>query len=330
MKTLSPSFKKFIAVTSAALFLAACASPLSAPDGSAAARSRLTLLQGDAELATRAPIEIRDAEAAVSAAERPQRDSELGRHLVLIAEQKVEIARAWAQSRLYEDQRADLAAQSEAARLESRTREANLARSDASAARDDAERAREATAAARSQARSAQSAAESARSATSVARGQTAVALSEADAARRDAEAARAESEDLQRQITELNARPTDRGLVVTLGDVLFETGKADLRGGTAADLDRLVTFLNRYPERTVVIEGHTDSVGSDSSNIVLSQNRADSVQAYLVGHGIGSNRISTLGKGEMMPVASNDSSTGRQQNRRVEVIISNPSPLSR
>lgn len=324
MKTSSANLKKFLAATTAALLLSACASQLSAPDGAAAVRAKLLQLQSTPDLATRAPIEIRDAEIAVTAAERPERDAALAQHLVLIADQKVDIASAWAESRLLEDQRVLLSEEAEYARLASRTREADLARSDARSARSEADNANDAAAAARSQTQAARTDANSARNAADIARGQAAVAISEADTARTDAEAARAETEALRREITELNARETDRGLVVTLGDVLFETGDSALRTGTASDLDKLASFLNRYEDRTVTIEGHTDSVGTDSFNQSLSQRRADSVQAYLVSNGINSSRMSASGKGESSPVSDNETVTGRQQNRRVEVIISN------
>ncbi|MEX2333456.1 MAG: OmpA family protein, partial [Pseudohongiella sp.] len=90
-------------------------------------------------------------------------------------------------------------------------------------------------------------------------------------------------------------------------------------------NLDRLADFLVRYDTRTAVIEGHTDSVGSESSNLDLSQRRADSVRTYLVGRGVANSRLNASGRGESSPVGSNDSETGRQQNRRVEVIVSNP-----
>lgn len=154
----------------------------------------------------------------------------------------------------------------------------------------------------------------------------------DADAARRQAEAAnqsmlsaQVSSMALQQEIDALNAKPTDRGLVVTLGDVLFTTGQAQLIGGVQNNLDKLASFLNSYPERTVSIEGHTDSVGSSDSNQDLSRRRADAVKSYLVTQGVSASRLSTKGQGEIAPVSSNDSATGRQQNRRVEVIISNP-----
>jgi outer membrane protein OmpA-like peptidoglycan-associated protein len=152
----------------------------------------------------------------------------------------------------------------------------------------------------------------------------------EADAAKLAAASSAAQSAELQRQIDELQAKETDRGLVLTLGDVLFETGKAQLQSGATGNLNTLVMFLNNYPNRTVVIEGYTDSVGSDDYNQGLSSRRAESVQAYLIGQGIDRGRVTASGLGESAPVADNESATGRQLNRRVEVIISNPDLASR
>ncbi|HEX6259991.1 MAG TPA: OmpA family protein [Woeseiaceae bacterium] len=289
------NFAKLAVTAAAFVVLAACATPLTAPEGAETARNKLTQLQSDPQLASRAQIEIKDAESAVTAAEVPREDAERARHLVLLADHKVDIARARAQSRLYEDERQALSEQSERARLEARTREADRARIEAVSARADAVAAR-----------------------------------GEADAERENALAARLESDDLQRQIEELSARETDRGLVVTLGDLLFETGKSELKGGAAGNLNKLAIFLSEYPDRSVLIEGHTDDVGSDESNFNLSQRRANSVQSYLVGQGIAAARLSTSGLGEGAPVAGNDTTTGRQQNRRVEVIISNATTASR
>ncbi len=159
-------------------------------------------------------------------------------------------------------------------------------------------------------------------------------AHAEADATRLAAAEAASDSarnaEDMQRQIDALQARETERGIVLTLGDVLFTSGRADLKAGAAGNLDRLVAFLNQNRERSVDIEGHTDNVGSDDSNLGLSQRRAESVKSFLVRQGIDSGRVATSGKGEQQPIADNESEGGRQQNRRVEVIIGNPAvPLS-
>jgi outer membrane protein OmpA-like peptidoglycan-associated protein len=156
---------------------------------------------------------------------------------------------------------------------------------------------------------------------------EAAAARAAAASAKADAEAARAQAEMLRRQISELNAKQTDRGLVVTLGDVLFATGKSDLKASATANLNKLVAFLKQYPERSVLIEGHTDSTGSDELNQKLSEHRADSVKAFLVSGGIDDARISTAGKGKADPVADNKTASGRQQNRRVEIVIANEKP---
>jgi len=157
----------------------------------------------------------------------------------------------------------------------------------------------------------------------------------EADRAHADAASARGEqaqaaalsareAEELQRQIDLLEAEATERGLVLTLGDVLFATGSAEIQGGTNQNLEKLANFLNQYPDRQVLIEGHTDSVGSALFNQRLSLQRAESVRRFLINRGIDSRRLSVSGYGFERPVASNDSATGRQQNRRVEVVIEN------
>ena len=126
----------------------------------------------------------------------------------------------------------------------------------------------------------------------------------------------------LQAEIDQLKATPTPRGLVLTLGDVLFDTGKAQLNPGSARKLDQLAQFLADHPERRVQIDGFTDSVGTESYNQDLSQRRADAVKSALVMRGIDPTRIESQGYGKGFPVADNADSGGRQMNRRVEVVI--------
>jgi outer membrane protein OmpA-like peptidoglycan-associated protein len=126
----------------------------------------------------------------------------------------------------------------------------------------------------------------------------------------------------LQAEIDALKAKPTDRGLVLTLGDVLFDTGKAELNPGAARKLDQLAQFLTEHPDRRIQIDGYTDSIGTDSYNLDLSQRRANAVKSALQVRGIDATRIATQGYGKEFPVASNADSGGRQLNRRVEVII--------
>ncbi len=112
---------------------------------------------------------------------------------------------------------------------------------------------------------------------------------------------------------------------MLTLGDTLFATGKSELKSGASANLDRITAFMTEYPKRTAAIEGFTDSMGSEEMNQSLSERRASSVKNYLVGQGVSSARLSSSGRGENSPVADNDSAAGRQQNRRVEVVINQP-----
>ncbi len=137
------------------------------------------------------------------------------------------------------------------------------------------------------------------------------------EAAQATQEAAR-----LQAEVDQLKATPTSRGLVLTLGDVLFDTGRAELNPGSSRKLDQLAQFLSEHKERRVQIDGFTDSVGSDSYNEELSRRRADAVKSALLVRGIDSSRISTQGYGKAYPVANNTDSGGRQLNRRVEVVI--------
>jgi outer membrane protein OmpA-like peptidoglycan-associated protein len=126
----------------------------------------------------------------------------------------------------------------------------------------------------------------------------------------------------LQAEVDQLKATPTPRGLVLTLGDVLFDTGRAELNPGSARKLDQLAQFLTDHRERRVQIDGFTDSVGTDSYNQDLSQRRADAVKSSLIARGIDSSRIGSQGYGKGFPVANNVDSGGRQLNRRVEVVI--------
>ncbi len=277
-----------VAASVAAVLLAACAVAPTKPTGADEVRAKLTRLQSEQTLANRAPAALGEAEIAVREAEQPQADPELGAYRVYMADRKIDIARAQAQTRYLEEQRIALEEQRQGSRLDARTREADAATADAARARSDSNLANAAAA---------QSAAQTA---------------------------------ELQREIAELDARVTDRGLVLTLGDVLFATGRAELRAGTTGHLDKLVAFLVRYQDRTVKIEGYTDSTGSQSFNQGLSERRADAVLGYLNRHGVDIGRLTASGMGEDDPVAGNDTATGRQQNRRVEVIVSNPALAAR
>jgi outer membrane protein OmpA-like peptidoglycan-associated protein len=145
------------------------------------------------------------------------------------------------------------------------------------------------------------------------------------DIARLEVEQAQARAADLEKQLAELQAKKTERGMVITLGDVLFDFNRAELRSGAQQNLYRLATFLRENPEREVLIEGHTDSVGSESYNLDLSQRRAEAVRGFLAQNGVELARTAVRGFGEARPVSTNETDAGRQQNRRVEVVILDP-----
>ena len=275
---------------SSALALAACASTPRGPAPEVVRlQSELHRLHGDQRIATTAQAELANADAAVDTLVRDGRklDRELFDHGVYIADRLIRTAEAEGLARFAERHAQNLGREREQLLAEARTRDLAIARADASAAA--------------AAARDAQIDADQQRMA--------------ADQARLDAESARA-------QLAELQARETERGMVVTLGDVLFETGRAELKPGAARNLDQLAQALRSDDRSKVAIEGHTDATGTREFNLDLSLHRAQSVQSYLIGHGVDPARITVRGMGPDFPVADNASSGGRLQNRRVEVIV--------
>jgi outer membrane protein OmpA-like peptidoglycan-associated protein len=155
-------------------------------------------------------------------------------------------------------------------------------------------------------------------------------ALAQAEQARNEALSARdqvaqaqAESQRLAAQLENMQASQTTRGIVLTLDDVLFDTGKAQLKSGAQRSLDQIAAFLAENPERRVQVEGFTDSQGADEYNRELSQKRADAVARAIMQRGVDAQRVRALGYGEEFPVADNDNAGSRQLNRRVEIIVS-------
>ncbi len=295
--------RSLIAAAIAAALLASCATVPSQPEGAAALRSRLTQLQSDPQLAGRAPLAMAQANAAVAAAEQPQDDRAVIAHLQFMADRKISIAEAAAHNQWSLDQRKVITEQRTAMQLQARTAEADAAHRDADTAHRDADVANQESAAARSDADEQRQQANDARDAG-------------ADAQRNAA--------DLQQQIVDLQARVTDHGLVLTLGDVLFTTGTANLNSGGTTHLGKLAEFLRQHEDRNAQIVGFTDSIGSEEYNQGLSERRADAVKTYLVDRGVASSRLTAAGQGERSPIGDNASDTGRAQNRRVEVTIDN------
>jgi outer membrane protein OmpA-like peptidoglycan-associated protein len=156
-------------------------------------------------------------------------------------------------------------------------------------------------------------------------RQQSETRIRELDQARLQAEQAAAQNQKLEVQLSELKARQTERGLELTLSNVLFDFDKATLKPGGERSLGVLVDFLKANPTRRLTVEGHTDSLGADSYNLQLSQQRANAVRDWFTQNSIGADRITAQGMGENYPLASNDSEAGRQENRRVQIIITTP-----
>ena len=151
-------------------------------------------------------------------------------------------------------------------------------------------------------------------------------AQTQAAVAQNQAAATRGELADAQKELADLKAKQTDRGLVMTLGDVLFDTGRATLKPGADRDMDRLAQALRDNANTRVIIEGHTDSVGGEDYNLALSERRADAVGSALRSRGVPADRFEVKGLGKAFPVATNDTQAGRQQNRRVEIVFSDAS----
>lgn len=143
-----------------------------------------------------------------------------------------------------------------------------------------------------------------------------------AELAARDVETRRLR---MEQELSRLAATRTDeRGLIVTLPGIFFDTGKAVIKAGSRNTLSRIAEQLRTDDTLRIEVEGHTDSVGSTASNQSLSERRASAVREFLAANGIPADRITSVGRGESSPIAGNTSASGRQQNRRVELVISN------
>ena len=243
-------------------------------------------------------------------------------------EEAVAAQRAAAADRERLVQQQALSAQQEALEAQRRAREEAARRQQAELDQQSLQRARVEADTARAAADAARAAAEAERQ-----RADDARRLAEQQAQQAQASAAQSEQEKnrLRDQLREqlnviLETRETARGLIVNLSDVLFDTASANLKPGAREKLARVAGILSSHPDLHVMIEGHTDSVGGDDYNQRLSERRADSVRAYLVQQRVAPSVVGTAGYGESRPVATNGTSAGRQQNRRVELVVTGES----
>jgi outer membrane protein OmpA-like peptidoglycan-associated protein len=311
MKTHLPH--RGLSLLAAAILATGCATTPRMPPEVIALQNDLQRLHVDPRVSPYAAPELRDAELAVSvvvADAHRLRPVDYDQSIYL-ARRLIDIAEAEGLARHAVARGQELDAERERLLADARLRETAVARRAAEEARMRAEEERRMGEYARMQADRERHAAELARM--------------DADRARAEAEAARRSMSEMQVFLVELQAKQTERGLVVTVGDVLFETDRAELKPGARRSLDKLASALRDNPDFSVAIEGHTDSTGSHGYNMTLSERRAESVRNYLTQSGIDPRRLRSTGLGPDYPVASNDHSAGRQQNRRVEVVIQDP-----
>jgi outer membrane protein OmpA-like peptidoglycan-associated protein len=263
------------------------------------ARADFVAANNNPQVATYAQMEFKQAGEALDRANQAaaQRESlDTIDRLAYVAKQKIATAQEVAKTKAAEAEVANAGRERDRVQLEARTAEADRAKRDAATAQAQA-------AAAQAQAQDAQAQA----------------AAAQQQAAQQADRAAR-----LEALLVELHAQKTERGMVVTIGDVLFATDRAELNANGMATVKKLAEIMTQNPDRTVMVEGFTDSTGSAAHNKDLSERRAASVAQALVGLGVPRERIGMRGYGEAFPVASNDTAANRQLNRRVEIVLSN------
>lgn len=292
-------------------------------------RDELDTLKANPELAGYAPLALGEAERALRTAEQATGDDLYRSYLVYMADRRIQIARTMAEREQHEQNIDKLKSEHSDMLIRASQLEADHARMEAERARllvatttEEAETARQeredALAKEAESARAAELSAEEASQARRLAESRA----SEAEFARREADLASQQITSLTRQLENLQLRQTESGVVVTLGDVLFASGQAQLVEGGRSSLEEVVDLLQTEPDKKIRVEGHTDSSGEANANLMLSEQRANAVRDALVSMGVSADRISASGMGQDFPIASNEDETGRARNRRVDVIL--------
>lgn len=287
------------------ILLGACASAPTNTTQLESARSDFRQVQNNPNVPMLAGQEMRQATDAMQQADMASNEGQNAdkvNQLAYVAQQKIALTQEVVKKKMAEAEVARAAKERDQIRLHQRTAEADKANAAA---------------------QQAQMSAQQSQAAALAAQNEAALAQRKTDEARAQAADAQARAAMLESQLAELAAKKTDRGMVITLGDVLFATAKADLNSSGMRNAQKLAEVLKQNPARTVLVEGFTDSTGNTAFNQELSERRGMSVRDALLQMGIGSDRIQVRGYGESFPVASNDSATSRQQNRRVEIVLS-------
>lgn len=319
-----------------AVVLAGCNSMPAGDSPLAQAHNDYRAAQADPQVPALAAGELKQASDSLDKADNAAKKgekSEVVDHLAYLAKQQVATAWETARQKTAEMAVVSAGAERDRIRLEARTREADRAQLNAATAQRSAEASQRQSEASQRSAEASQRQAEASQRAAEASQRQAVVEKQAANDAQMSAQAARAQTQEaesrsmrLEGQLRDMQAQKTDRGMVVTLGDVLFDTNQAQLKSGGMRSLQKLADFFKEYPQRTVMIEGFTDSTGGAARNQELSSDRASSVRTALIGMGVGTDRMSSRGYGESFPVAANDTLAGRQLNRRVEIVVSDAS----
>ena len=291
-----------------AILLGACASAPTSTSLLESARIDYAQAQRNPNVNNFAPLEMKQASDAMQEANlaaTQSADPEKVDQLAYVARQKIAITQEVVKQKTAEVDMARSGRERDQLQLTQRTNEVNQANANAQQAQVNADMAQRQANNAERQAMEAQRATDAARQATTDANRRTAL---------------------LESQLADLAAKKTDRGMVITLGDVLFGSDKSSLTAGGLRSAQKLAEVLQQNPTRNVLVEGFTDSTGADPYNQQLSERRGQTVRDALLQMGVGSERISVRGYGESYPVASNDTAANRQLNRRVEIVLSDES----
>lgn len=292
-------------------------------------QDELQVLKSTTDAPRLAPLAVSDAERSVARLQGASGSQDYRNHLAYLAERRIDLIRAEVRRQEavrhtaeLNQQHSQLLVRISRLQADQARREAEQARILSSARAEETARAQRETATARENELNASDRATRAQAEADQARRLADAQAEEVSLARREAQLANEQAESLRRRLEHMQLRETDRGVVITLGDVLFETGESELKPEAANNVRDVVELLTTEADKSIRIEGHTDSQGNADFNQRLSELRAQSVERALVAEGIDPTRITVIGQGEDFPIASNDTQEGRSKNRRVDVIL--------